>query len=93
MTNILDDLVNGHTRNTRHVLGNLGLTVNVSNLPEYQAYQAFYVNRSPMMRFLLRTFLKRKIAAYKQDAQVAVIRRVIKQIEEEIQDGQHSTDL
>ena len=61
----------------RRVFENLGITVNLSKLPEYQIYRKAYLDKSRLVRFLLRTFLWTKIAKLSWDVRVAYLQKIL----------------
>ena len=39
-----------------NIFDNVGITVNMTEMPEYKEYAEYYFNRNKLMRYLLRTF-------------------------------------
>jgi hypothetical protein len=55
------------------IFGNYGITVNMTEMPEYKDYAEYYLNRNRLMRYLLRTFKWTKVQELKFKVQLAIL--------------------
>lgn len=55
------------------ILKDVGITINLTEMPEHKEYAEYYLNRSRLMRFLLRTFKWTKVAELQFRVQCALL--------------------
>jgi hypothetical protein len=67
---------------SQRLLDNLGIRINLVELPEYQAWKDGYGERSRLAKWFLRTFCWTRTQQLKWDLQVAFIRRVLEELED-----------
>jgi hypothetical protein len=68
------------------IFNNVGLTVNLTEMPEYKEYAEYYFNRNWLMRFLLRTFRSTKIEELRLKVQCALLSAILEKGNELIVD-------
>ena len=59
------------------IFDNLGITVNLTEMPEHKEYTEYYWNRNRLMRFLLRTFKGNKVEELRINVQCAFMSAVL----------------
>lgn len=72
-----DQIVEAHKVHSGRILKNLGIIINLTDMPEYKEYMDYYLNRNRLMRYLLRTFKWTKIMELKFNAQVAFLNEIL----------------
>jgi hypothetical protein len=76
---VLQHAVNGATRNAEMILENIGLRVNVSELPDYMAYMDYRYNAPLLLIIWRRLFRKAVINDLHIKAQQAFLNAVMDQ--------------
>lgn len=55
------------------ILKDIGITINLTEMPEHKEYAEYYLNRNRLMRFLLRTFKWTKVKELQFRVQCALL--------------------
>jgi len=55
------------------ILDNVGITINLTEMPEYKEYAEYYLNRGELMRCLLLMFRGTKVKELQLKAQCALL--------------------
>ncbi len=72
-----NQIAEAHKVHSHRILENLGITINLTDTPEYKKYADYYLNRNRLMRYLLRTFKWTKVMELKFNAQSAFLLAVL----------------
>ena len=65
------------------MLEQLGITINLTDTPEYDKFADYYLNHNRLMRFLLRTFKWTKVSGLIFQAQCAELTAIIEKVTHE----------
>ena len=68
------------------IFDNLGITINLTEMPEYKEYEEYYLHRNRLMRFLLRTFKWANVKELEFKIQCALLNATIEKGQELIEE-------
>ena len=72
-----NQIAEAHKVQSKRILENLGININLTEMPEHKEYAEYYLNRSRLMRYLLRTFKWAKVMELKFNTQSAFLLAVL----------------
>ena len=72
-----NQIAEAHKDHSHRILENLGLKINLTDMPEHKEYADYYLNRNRLMRYLLRTFKWTKVMELKFNTQSAFLLAVL----------------
>ena len=59
------------------MLEDIGITINLIEMPEYKEYAKYYLNRNTLMRFYLQIFKRAKVKELRFQSQCALLNEVL----------------
>ena len=61
------------------MLKDIGITINLTEMPEYKEYVEYYLNRGELMRCLLRMFRRSKVEELQFNVQCALLNATLEE--------------
>ena len=68
------------------ILKDIGITVNLTDMPEYKEYAEYYLNRNWLVRFFLQLFSKDKVNGLQHDVRCALLNEILERGQEMIEE-------
>ena len=72
-----NQIAEAHKVHSNRILENLGITINLTDMPEHKEYADYYLNRNWLMRYLLRIFEWNKVKELRFQVQCALLNEVL----------------
>jgi len=72
-----DSFPSKHKVHSNRILDNLGITINLTELPEHKEYADYYLNRNRLVRWYLRTFEWTKLSSLLFQVQCAELNAIM----------------
>ena len=80
-----DLIAEAHKVQSKRILENLGITINVTDMPEYKEYVNYYLGRNWLVRWYLRTFKRADVMDLKWQVQCALLAATLEKGDELIE--------
>ena len=77
-----NQIAEAHKVHSRRILENLGLTINLTDMPEHKEYVNYYLGRNWLARLFLGIFRNSKVKELRYDVQVALLNEVLERGQE-----------
>jgi len=71
------EIAENHKAHSKRILDNLGIKINLSDMPEHKEYVKYYLGRNRLVRWYLRTFKWAYVSELQFNVRVALLNKVI----------------